>query len=45
MYTILDEMSMQKWETICRKKAFKMAFEYQCVLMLDGIVIKDFSCF
>ena len=43
MYQIIDEMAMQTWETICIKKAYELAFNYQCVLMLDGIVIKDFS--
>jgi len=44
MYTIVDEMCCYSEETICRKKAFKEAFNRQCVLMLNGIVIKDFSC-
>jgi len=45
MYTVLDEMAMQIILTTEDKKiAVETAYNHQCVLMLNGKVIKDFSC-
>lgn len=44
-YTVLDEMAMEVlMETTDEKVARDKAYNHQCVLMKDGIVIRDYSC-
>ena len=45
MYTVYDEMACQTLlETDNKQDAYQTAYNHQCVLMLDGKVIRDFSC-
>lgn len=45
MYTVYDEMACEVLlETKDEKEARKVAYNHQCILMLDGIVINDYSC-
>ena len=45
MYTVLDEMACEVLlKTEDEKEARAMAYNHQCVLMLNGEVIHDYSC-
>ena len=45
MYTVFDEMAFEVLLTTeDKKEAFETAYNYQCVLMFNGKVIRDFSC-
>ena len=45
MYTVYDEMACAVLlETKNEKEAREKAYNHQCVLMLDGKVIHDYSC-
>ncbi len=44
-YEVYDEMACQTLlETTDKKEAHATAFNSQCVLKLNGTVIKDYSC-
>ena len=45
MYTVFDEMGFSVIkETEDLKEAQDCAYNHQCVLLEDGIVLKDYSC-
>jgi hypothetical protein len=45
MYKVYDEMACAViLETPDKKLAHDEAYNHQCILMLNGKVIKDFSC-
>lgn len=46
MYTVLDEMAMAVLlQTDDETEARNKAYNHQCVLMKDGEVIRDYSCY
>ena len=45
VYTVFDEMAMMELlKTENEAEARAMAYNYQCVLLLNGKVIHDYSC-